>query len=204
MLELAGGANEGGFHDITTPFPTTKGGHAWNLHRRLAFRFCTGAASAPQAPPVSVLARQRRDRASLPERREGARLREVFCVPRELVMRMFERGYRQSAITKVRASGQIGKSQYGVFKDGAVVIETPKGVHRFNNLQELVWQAKSPSSVKNRRSLEMDSQEAVAFGPPLPVSATPKSRFDFTTMSPHRFPLPWQVKQIPDGLAEIR
>jgi hypothetical protein len=37
-----------------TPFPTTNGGHAWNLHRRLAFGFCSGAASAPQAPPVSV------------------------------------------------------------------------------------------------------------------------------------------------------
>jgi hypothetical protein len=102
-------------HDIPTPFPTTKGGHARNLHRRLAFGFCTGAASAPQARPVSVPARQRRDWASLPERRKGGRrlrspsppffglaayfyycdaasargshLREAFCVPRELVMR---------------------------------------------------------------------------------------------------------------------
>ena len=59
-------------------------------------------------------------------------------------MRMFERGYRQSAITKVRASGQIGESQYVVFEDGAVVIETPKGVRRFNNLQELVVARKIP------------------------------------------------------------
>jgi len=60
-------------------------------------------------------------------------------------MRMFERVYRQSAITKVRASGIVGESQYVVFEDGAVVIETPKGVHRFNNLLELMSQAR-PSS----------------------------------------------------------
>ena len=59
-------------------------------------------------------------------------------------MRTFERGYyRQSAITKVKVSGQIGESQYVVFEDGAVVIETPKGVHRFNNLRELMSQARS-------------------------------------------------------------
>ena len=46
---------------------------------------------------------------------------------------------------------------------------------------------------------EMDSQEGVAFGPPLPVSATPKSSFDFATMSPRRFPSPWQVEQTPGG-----
>jgi hypothetical protein len=61
-------------------------------------------------------------------------------------MRMFQRVYRQSAITKVRASGQIGESQYVVFEDGAVVIETPKGVRRFNNLRELVSQATSSSA----------------------------------------------------------
>jgi hypothetical protein len=113
-------------------------------------------------------------------------------------MRMFERGYRQSAITKVRASGQIGESQYVVFEDGAVVIETPKGVRRFNNLQELVWHVKSPSSVKNRRFLsgeavdspEMDSQEGVTFGSPLLVCDPPLSGFNFAATSPRRFP-PW-------------
>jgi hypothetical protein len=67
-------------------------------------------------------------------------------------MRMFERGYRQ-AITKVRASGQIGESQYVVFEDGAVVIETPKRVRRFNNLQELMSQARSSSARPSLRSV---------------------------------------------------
>jgi len=67
-----------------------------------------------------------------------------YCVPRELVMRMFERGYR-SAITKVRASGMVGESQYVVFEDGAVVIETPKGVRRFHNLRELMSQGRGAS-----------------------------------------------------------
>ena len=62
-------------------------------------------------------------------------------------MRVFERGYRQAAITKVRASGVVGESQYVVFDDGALVIETPKGVHRFNNLLELMSQAR-PSSAR--------------------------------------------------------
>jgi hypothetical protein len=61
-------------------------------------------------------------------------------------MRMFERGYRQSATTKVRASGMVGESQYVVFEDGAVVIETPKRVHRFNNLLELMSQARTSST----------------------------------------------------------
>jgi hypothetical protein len=60
-------------------------------------------------------------------------------------MRMFERGYQRSAITKVRASGMVGESQYVVFEDGAVVIETPKGVRRFHNLRELVSQGKAAS-----------------------------------------------------------
>jgi len=67
-------------------------------------------------------------------------------------MRMFERVYRQSAITKVRASGQLGESQYVVFEDGAVVIETPRGVHRFNNLRELMSQA---TSISARPSLRL-------------------------------------------------
>jgi hypothetical protein len=53
-------------------------------------------------------------------------------------MRMFKRGYCRSAITPVRASGLIGTSQYVVFEDGVVVIETPKGVRRYDDLQELV------------------------------------------------------------------
>ena len=64
-----------------------------------------------------------------------------------------KRRYRRSAITQVRKSGRIGKSQYVVFDDGAVVIETPKGVRRFNNPQELVLQAKSLSSASTRRVL---------------------------------------------------
>jgi hypothetical protein len=61
-------------------------------------------------------------------------------------MRMFKRGRRQLAITQIRKSGRIGKSQYVVFDDGAVVIETPRGMRRFNNLQELMSQARSASS----------------------------------------------------------
>ena len=106
------------------------------------------ALARPQPPkPRPSVARRAKGvtGASLPERRKGGRLREVFCVPRELVMRMFKTGYRQSVITRVRTSGQIGESQYVVFEDGAVVIETPKRVRRFNNLQELMWQARSSS-----------------------------------------------------------
>ena len=66
-------------------------------------------------------------------------------------MRMFKTGYRQSVITRVKTSGQIGESQYVVFEDGAVVIETPKRVHRFNNLQELMWQARSSSARQSLR-----------------------------------------------------
>jgi hypothetical protein len=58
-------------------------------------------------------------------------------------MRIIRKSYRQSAILQVRKSGRIGKSQYVVFDDGTVVIETPKGVRRFNDPQELVSQAKS-------------------------------------------------------------
>jgi hypothetical protein len=65
-------------------------------------------------------------------------------------MRLFERIFRQSAYLEVKVSGQVGKSQYVVFRDGAVVIETPKGVHRFNNPQELVSQVKPPTSANNR------------------------------------------------------
>lgn len=53
-------------------------------------------------------------------------------------MRLFKRIFRQSAHVEVEVSGQVGSSRYVVFKDGAVVIETPKGVHRFNNPRELV------------------------------------------------------------------
>jgi hypothetical protein len=63
-------------------------------------------------------------------------------------MRMFKRGRRQSAITQIRKSGRIGKSQYVVFDDGAVVIETPSGMRRFNNLQELMSQVRSASSAR--------------------------------------------------------
>ena len=66
-------------------------------------------------------------------------------------MRMFKTGYRQSVITRVRTSGQIGESQYVVFEDGAVVIETPKRVRRFNNLQEMMWQARSSSARQSLR-----------------------------------------------------
>jgi len=70
-------------------------------------------------------------------------------------MRIFRKGYRQSAITQVRKSGRIGKSQYVVFDDGAVVIETPKGMRRFNNPQELVSRAKSLSSASTRPYLRL-------------------------------------------------
>jgi hypothetical protein len=70
-------------------------------------------------------------------------------------MRMFKRGYRRSAITQVRASGLIGKSQYVVFEDGVVVIETPKGVRRYDDLQELISQAKSLSSPNSRPFLRL-------------------------------------------------
>jgi hypothetical protein len=70
-------------------------------------------------------------------------------------MRIFGRDYLHSATTQIKASGQIGKSQYVIFKDGWVVIQTPKGVHRFKNLQELVSQAKSPSPIENRRFLRL-------------------------------------------------
>jgi len=59
-------------------------------------------------------------------------------------MRLFERLFWQSARIEVRVSGQVGKSQYVVFKDGAVVVETPKGVYRFNNLQELCTTLRCP------------------------------------------------------------
>jgi hypothetical protein len=118
----------------------------------------------PKPRPSVSRRRQRRDRASLPREAQGGAsalvavppffglASEAYCVPRELVMRMFERGYRQ-AITKVRASGQIGESQYVVFEDGAVVIETPKRVRRFNNLQELMSQARSSSARPSLRSV---------------------------------------------------
>jgi len=70
-------------------------------------------------------------------------------------MRIFRQRYRQSAITQVRTSGRIGKSQYVVFDDGVVVIETPKGVRRFSNPQELMSQAKSVSSAHNRPYLRL-------------------------------------------------
>ena len=70
-------------------------------------------------------------------------------------MRIFRKPYQQSAITQIRKSGRIGKSQYVVFDDGAVVIETPKGVRRFNNPQELVSQAKSLSSASIRPYLRL-------------------------------------------------
>jgi hypothetical protein len=56
-------------------------------------------------------------------------------------MRLFDRVFRHSAYIEVKVSGQVGNSQYVVFKDGAVVIETPKRVYRFNSPQELVSQA---------------------------------------------------------------
>jgi hypothetical protein len=37
----------------------------------------------------------------------------------------------------------VGESQSVVFEDGAVVIETPKGVRRFHNLRELMSQGKA-------------------------------------------------------------
>jgi hypothetical protein len=71
-------------------------------------------------------------------------------VTRELAMRLFEKMFRQSACLEVKVSGQVGKSQYVVFKDGAVVIETLKGVRRFNNPKELVSQAPPFRSVNDR------------------------------------------------------
>jgi len=70
-------------------------------------------------------------------------------------MRIFRKGYRQSAIMQVRKSGRIGKSQYVVFNNGAVVIETPGGVRRFNDLQELVSRANSLSSASTRPYLSL-------------------------------------------------
>jgi hypothetical protein len=70
-------------------------------------------------------------------------------------MRLFERIFRQSACVEVKVSGQVGQSQYVVFKDGAVVIETPKGVHRFNNPQELVSQVKPPISANSHPFLRL-------------------------------------------------
>ena len=61
-------------------------------------------------------------------------------------MRLFERLFRQSVCIDVKISGRVGESQYVVFEDGAVVIETPKGVRRFNNAQELVSQVKHPAN----------------------------------------------------------
>lgn len=65
-------------------------------------------------------------------------------------MRLFERIFRQSAFKEIKVSGQVGKSQYVVFRDGAVVIETPKAVRRFHTAQELVSEAKSLGSINNR------------------------------------------------------
>jgi hypothetical protein len=70
-------------------------------------------------------------------------------------MRLFERIFRQSACFEVKVSGQVGQSQYVVFKDGAVVIETPKGVYRFNNSQDLVSQVKPPISANDRPFLRL-------------------------------------------------
>jgi len=70
-------------------------------------------------------------------------------------MRMFKRVYRPSSITQVRRSGWIGKSQYVIFDDGTVVIETPRAVHRFNNLQELLSQAKSLRPANDRPYLRL-------------------------------------------------
>jgi hypothetical protein len=46
--------------------------------------------------------------------------------------------FPQSASTHVTASDQIGKNQCLILEDGAVVIETPNGVRRFKDLQELI------------------------------------------------------------------
>lgn len=74
----------------------------------------------------------------------------------ELVMRIFKRAYRpQSRITQVKKSGWIGKSQYVVFDDGVVVIETPKGVHRFSNPQELVLHTKALRPANQRPFLRV-------------------------------------------------
>jgi len=70
-------------------------------------------------------------------------------------MRLFESISRRSACVEIRVSGQVGRSQYVVFKHGVIVIETPKGVHRFNNPQELVSRAKSLMSANNRPFLRL-------------------------------------------------
>ena len=70
-------------------------------------------------------------------------------------MRLFQRILRQSAYIEIKVSGQVGKSQFVVFKDGAVVIETPKRLHRFDNTQELVSRAKSLRSADSRPFLRI-------------------------------------------------
>lgn len=65
-------------------------------------------------------------------------------------MRLFEKLSRQSASIDVKVSGQVGGSQYVVFSDGFVVIETPKGLYRFNTPEELVSQVQPLISADNR------------------------------------------------------
>jgi hypothetical protein len=45
----------------------------------------------------------------------------------------------------VKERGQIGKGQYVIFEDGAV--ETPNGMRRFKDVQDLISTAKSLRSV---------------------------------------------------------
>ena len=71
-------------------------------------------------------------------------------------MRLFEKLFwGQSACIEVKVSGQLGKSHYVVFEDGAVVIETPQRIHRFKNLQELTSQEKPLVRAANRPFLRL-------------------------------------------------
>jgi hypothetical protein len=47
----------------------------------------------------------------------------------------------------VKERGQIGKGQYVIFEDGAVEVETPNGMRRFKDVQDLISTAKSLRSV---------------------------------------------------------
>ena len=48
---------------------------------------------------------------------------------------------------QVKERGQIGRGQYVIFEDGAVEVETPNGMRRFKDVQDLISTAKSLRSV---------------------------------------------------------
>jgi len=53
---------------------------------------------------------------------------------------------------QVKERGQIGKGQYVIFEDGVVEVETPNGMRRFKDVQELISTAKSLRSVNTLHS----------------------------------------------------